>query len=153
MDRQLMLQEIQEKIADKTLSFWCNIIRINWIEETVVKFDAKWDWSFYLVTLCSSVNTHYWVSLSLSDVENIIIIWHPISLSRVLSALGHWYWYDFSNQMIMFMKDSFIDGIYWYLLKEDKSDAMLDDQSDETIEALHPERGASADPFAQPGHE
>lgn len=63
-------------------------------------------------------------------------VYDPISLARVLSALGHWYWYDFSNQMIMFMKDSFIDGIYWYLLKEDKSDAYLDDQSDETIKAI-----------------
>jgi len=35
------------------------------------------------------------------------------------------------------MKDSFIDGIYWYLLKEDKSDAMLDDQSDDTIYSLY----------------
>lgn len=78
------------------------------------------------------------------DLFNIKDVWEviledfvtPVSLSRVLSALGHWYWYDFSNQMIMFMKDSFIDGIYWYLLKEDKSDAYLDDQSDETIKAI-----------------
>lgn len=109
------LQEIQEKIADKTLSFWCI-------------YEFWWDKFPICIHSIKALKNNVWTYK---------VIWHPISLSRVLSALGHWYWYDFSNQMIMFMKDSFIDGIYWYLLKEDKSDAMLDDQSDETIEALH----------------
>ena len=77
-----------------------------------------------------------WILLSIDKMKRKQEYYYNLSLSRVLSALGHWYWYDFSNKMIMFMKDSFIDGIYWYLLKEDKSDAYLDDQSDETIKAI-----------------
>lgn len=77
-----------------------------------------------------------WILVSIDIMKRKQEYYYNLSLSRVLSALGHWYWYDFSNKMIMFMKDSFIDGIYWYLLKEDKSDAYLDDQSDETIKAI-----------------
>lgn len=103
------LQEIQDKIWIKRINEWLETVTDVWYWEHTYSVN-KWEYQEW---------------------------YYPISLSRVLSALGHWYWYDFSNQMIMFMKDSFIDGIYWYLLKEDKSDAMLDDQSDETIEALH----------------
>ena len=144
MTTEKMLQEIQEKIGDKTLSFWCKIIRLNWIEETVIKFDAKPDWSFYLVTLCSSNNTHYWVSLSLSDVENIIIIWHPITLTYLLYNLWRGYIYD--NWEIVEHKkiwsiDEF-DNIFrcdWVLTKKTNyrnRDAMLSDQSPETIKAI-----------------
>lgn len=77
-----------------------------------------------------------WILVSIDIMKRKQEYYYNLSLARVLSALGHWYWYDFSNKMIMFMKDSFIDGIYWYLLKEDKSDAYLDDQSDETIKAI-----------------
>ena len=78
-----------------------------------------------------------WILVSIDIMKRKQEYYYNLSLSRVLSALGHWYWYDFSNQMIMFMKDSFIDGIYWYLLKEDKSDAYLDDQSDECIRYIY----------------
>ena len=144
MDRQKIIKEIYAKIADKTLSFWCNIIRINWIEETVVKFDVKWDWSFYLVTLCSSNNTHYWVSLSLSDIENIIIIWHPITLTYVLYHLWRNYIYEsweIVEQKNIWSIDEY-DNIFrcdWVLTKKTNywnRDAMLDDQSDETIKAI-----------------
>jgi len=144
MTTEKMLQEIYSKIANKTLSWWCKIIRMNWIEETVVKFDVKWNWSFYLVTLCNSNNTHYWVSLSLSDVENIIIIWHPITLTYLLYNLWRSYIYEsweIIEQKKIWSIDQY-DNIFrcnWVLTQKTNyrnRDAMLNDQSPETIKAI-----------------
>lgn len=132
MTIQQMLQEIQEKIGNQDI--------IDTQKQKLYQvFRTRYN--------CSRVReARQYNTMSQEDFspleedeeiyDEVLNIFWWVSLSRVLSALGDWYWYDFSNKMIMFMKDSFIDGIYWYLLKEDKSDAYLDDQSDETIKAI-----------------
>jgi len=116
---QQMLQEIQDKIANKTLSEWCRYIsKLNWKVYTY-----KWEWED---------NYPYWAGLARDWDETIL--WHPISLSRVLSELWEWFWC--------------IDGFIWNMKKpinlckrklitDTLSDAMLDDQSEHTIEVLH----------------
>ena len=83
MTTQQMIEEIQEKISDKTLSIWC-IIR--WLE---------WYWKIYY--------SDWWVILDIirDDWEYDAInhkvlfwelyevIWHPVSLARVLNALDY----------------------------------------------------------------
>lgn len=119
------LQEIQEKIA---MRWW----DIEYCKKCMSVIEYEQESPNYYREYCNTCKKDSYINGTIKKAY-----YHPISLAWVLSALGHWYWYDFSNKMIMFMKDSFIDGIYWYLLKEDKSDAYLDEQSDETIEALH----------------
>ena len=140
MNTQEMIQEIQEKIADKTLSFGCELLRQSndWYKNS---YYILWPWSHSRWRISSipfwSMDIEFdWDMISKSSWDWYENIWHPVSLSRVLSALGDEYSYD--------------RWIEWYhsqydawricdreLLKEDWSDAHLQDQSDETIQALH----------------
>lgn len=110
MDRQQMLQEIQEAILKKIypdlnvfeaiFKYWC-------VNE--VKYSDEW----------------WWVCV--------------FSLSRVISALDDAYWYNDEYWCIFWidMRYERYTICERKLLNEDNSDCMLDDQSEETIEALH----------------
>lgn len=63
----------------------------------------------------------------------------PITLSRVLQAMREmdiFGGYIYHNGDTLRLSFGEIDDIYWKLLKEDKSTATLEDQSEETIETL-----------------
>jgi len=142
MTTQQMIEEIQEKIADKTLSFGCVILRFNWrIKEKCVKLEAKSDWEFYLVTLYFQLSIYKSNNTHLKDLESIVVIWHPVSLSRVLSALSFvsakTYLTQYEENYKTKVETEEWDKFYRKILKEDGSDAYLQDQSDETIQALH----------------
>ena len=65
--------------------------------------------------------------------------YYPISLSRVLSDLSWWYGYEVCSwQIIEYIEWDFEYNTICYrkLLNENDSDAMLDDQSPETIKAI-----------------
>jgi hypothetical protein len=136
MDRQSMLDKIYEKIADKTLSFWCKLIRHtnDWLTK---KYYILWPWRSAKRWISS---IPFW-SMDLEFDENMIsksswdwyeIIWHPVSLARVLSELWDRYRYQWW------------EILDWYdncvctrkLLTDSGEEAMLDDQSDETIRAI-----------------
>lgn len=141
MNKQQMIEEIQEKIADKTLSFGCNIL---------------WDWKLkWMVTKIYPEKVHEviwnvefkdWVCRRLQPWANYKVIWHPVSLSRVLSKLDDCYiyykWYITTSRYSSIEENSqdlvLEEVCPRKLLKEDWSDAYLQDQSDETIQALHP---------------
>lgn len=128
------LQEIQDKIANKTLSEWCRYIsKLNWKVYTY-----KWEWED---------NYPYWAGLARDWDETIL--WHPISLSRVLSDLGKEYRVqrseeriDYALKMWLVKKDAIWStdwdtiNVSWKFHNEDNSDCMLSDQSPETIKAI-----------------
>lgn len=131
MTKQEKLDTIYSVIARKDLSFGCWIIRLNSIYERVVKFEAKSDWSFYLVTLCSSNNTHYWVSLNLQDVEKIVIVWHPVMiwdvLDYIINKLDLWY-----DRFILIGKDEEEKRVQRTNYREP-----IEEQSDECIDYIY----------------
>lgn len=117
MDTQKMLDEIHKKYADKTLSLWC--LYISEITKRTEIYDGD-IWKNYIRA----------------------VVWHPISLARVLSALGDTYFFD----KRIFQKIERDDD--WYvintgyicnrkLLNDDWRDVILEDQSDETIKAIY----------------
>ncbi len=124
MTTEKMLQDIQEKIWDKTLGFWC-LIEVWWEHKDICTWKC-WDthifWNNYRTI------DKWWISE---------IIWHPISLSRVLSALGDEYPCSYQVDMwYIDILDEKLSKIPRKLLTEDWSDAMLSDQSPETIKAI-----------------
>lgn len=105
METQQILQEIQEKIGTKRINEWLETVTDVWYWQHTYSIN-KWEYQEW---------------------------YYPISLSRVLSALGEWFWC--------------IDGFIWNMKKpinlckrklitDTWSDAMLDDQSDHTIKAI-----------------
>ena len=144
-----MIQEIQEKIADKTLSFGC-LYRVLDKDQTIYPNEYTWfdnDGNLWY--------THKDYGLydnednnTMVNKEDYVVIWHPVSLSRVLSALGDDYYYrdDICKVEVLSLYDEnnelYDEPFDYYvckrqLLKEDWSDAYLQDQSDETIQELH----------------
>ncbi len=122
------LQEIQDKIGDRSLSTWCIVFNKEWGQHKkhkVLSYTMKTNWEFDVV--CD------WYELY--DLLEWNIIWHPISLSRVLSALGEKYWYV--NWVVWIINShNKEDSVDRKLLTEDWGDAMLDNQSPETIKAI-----------------
>lgn len=121
IDRQSMIDKIYEKIADKTLSFWCIIFHKKNVD---CEYDRYWKRTW---------DDTAWNTRNLYVDE---IIWHPISLARVLSALIWIVWIHWS----IIVK---YDINWWWrdicprkLLTDSWNDAILDDQSDETIRAI-----------------
>lgn len=85
-----------------------------------------------------------WVPVSIDIMERKAEYYANLSLSRVLSALWDKYIYKQQSLVDMIVYDEPIESEKYYLfdiprklLNEDWSDAMLDDQSDETIETLY----------------
>ena len=145
MNTQEMIQEIQEKIADKTLSFGCELLRQSndWYKNS---YYILWPWSHSRWRISSipfwSMDIEFdWDMISKSSWDWYENIWHPVSLSRVLSALGiHYGFYQSEWYSIIYHLECQLipwEYISRKLLKEDWSDAHLQDQSDETIQALH----------------
>lgn len=104
------LQEIQEAVLKK----------VNYQEYRLYHdFIEKWNKSIV-------ADNRYKLSLN-----------KPISLSRVLSALGDDYclfqWEIFETDWWSWMRDTICSR---KLLNEDKSDCMLSDQSEDTIKAI-----------------
>lgn len=64
-------------------------------------------------------------------------VYDPISLSRVLSALGSWFYYKYK---FIYKIETYMENEYKLcerkLLNDDNSDCMLSDQSPETIKAI-----------------
>lgn len=119
MDTQQMINKIYEKYADKTLSLWCLYI------SEITKKTEVYDWTIW---------------------NNYIraIIWHPITLARVLSVLdtSRKNWHIETHQykdwsFLIFTDKSNMPVCGRKLLNENWSDATLDDQSDETIQAIY----------------
>lgn len=139
MNAQQMLDAIYEKYADKTLSFWCLILsdRFEWICPFVYISDHR-----IYEDLCYIMISHDNYATPLCAKDNIVeIIWHPISLTRVLSVLGDTYFFDkHIFQKIERDDDWLINSSYMFnrkLLNDDWRDLILDDQSDETIQAIY----------------
>ena len=154
MTTQQMIEAIQEKIADKTPSKWCMIRFDDWQRWQITQAQMLrasteekncWmkDEMEYLLCYFTSSGTFK----KIYREENIDkIIWHPVSLARVLNALGDTYWYDWHRWWIVHYElwhnsldytQSFDYWIWRNLRNEDWSDCMLDSQSEETIEALY----------------
>ena len=135
-----MLDKIYDKIADKTLSVWCKICRYVWIYDTFLYLVDYWSYTEYWVLSWKNGRFH---KIKTTPVEfwEYIIIWHPISLARVLNALGDEYFFD---NIILKKTDRDDD---WQIIDTDRicerklltdswNDAKLDDQSDDTIRAI-----------------
>lgn len=113
MTTEKMLQEIQDKIGDKTLSKWCRILVDDW----------KW---FYEKTIS-------WIDDNINNAIDVKIIWHPISLETVLSA------FDYKYKIIPLHDNNeynyYIDTGAEKSIKR-KLQTYLQDQSPETIKAI-----------------
>jgi len=159
MTTQQMIEEIQEKIADKTLSMGC-VFEV-WWEIHVYTTGSTYTITQDMLDKYPDISNKLWdvVDICVANLQNyyrnkwlpteLKIIWHPVSLSRVLSALGDkivddWWWW----RALAFWDEAIYDTSHSWLnwddkvcdrklLKEDWSDAYLQDQSDETIQALH----------------
>ena len=122
MDTKQMIQNIQDKIG-----IW-ELIQSN--DYNIVR-DPNINIIKYNCTICNEESKPW------HKCERMF--YKKISLSRVLSALGNQYWYV--NWDIIY------DYSDWYwnisyetkrkLTNEDNSDAMIDDQSPETIKAIY----------------
>lgn len=115
MDRQQMIDIIYEKIADKTLNEWCKLL-VN-------------DWSWFYEKIIS------WPDDNINSCIDVKVLWHRVSLARVLSALGKWFQYYYwcimetwTESWVCFKRK---------LLTDSWSDAYLEDQSDDTVKAIH----------------
>ena len=116
MTTENMLQDIQEKIGIKILSYRCN--------NCDRLYTVEWD--------CFQCTR----DMSYSCRE--IVEHGSISLSRVLSALGDEYPCSYQVDMwYIDILDEKLSKIPRKLLTEDWSDAMLNDQSDETIQSIY----------------
>lgn len=141
------LQEIQYKIGDRTLSTWCvfeqNTSWEDWLlyKHTIIEVQESWRKT---IIECNWEKRIGYIPFSYNDenrepsrwiIKNII--WHPISLARVLSALGKLYFYDWWLQW--WETEKKYEAYYICkrkLLNKDNSDCMLSDQSPETIKAI-----------------
>lgn len=123
LNREQMIEEINQKLPD-------NIININWVNKVLedmehIKFhcDMRYcDWGKCKEEVKQSILKH---------------IPDEIGLSRVLSALGKGYSYIVSFWEI---KYETLDKTFYIardINKSDWSDAMLNDQSDETIQSIY----------------
>lgn len=132
-----MLDAIYEKYADKTLSFWCIVFtkeRWKYVKHKVLLYTRKTNWDFDVV--CDGYELY--------DLMQWNIIWHPITLARVLSVLdtSRKNWHIETHQykdwsFLIFTDKSNMPVCGRKLLNENWSDATLDDQSDETIQAIY----------------
>lgn len=134
MTTQQMIEAIQEKIGDKTISNWCMAF-INW---ELYQYYNNW------FTLITDKSNKFWYISDIEYIKKEEIIWHPVSLARVLNALGeeHCYWsewiYKFDQVISAFVPEwAMIEVCNRNLLNKDWSDCMLQDQEEETIEALY----------------
>ena len=140
MDRQRMIEEIQDKIADKTLSYWLVFKYQEERNDDLLHFCCIYDdfgdrKSISYMSRGGLCHDDY-----LDEVQSsMVLIWHPVSLPRVLSALGDEHYYDHWEILCWETEKRWeaFDVCPRKLLKEDWSDAYLQDQSDETIQALH----------------
>jgi len=153
MDRQQMLQEIYDEIANKTLSFWCKYKEVDWDDMSNWNYATYWEHRIVTDTIYDFETQTHKIEEYIFDEKwqqnndwtnkkewTRVIIWHPISLSRVVSALWRdyeiWPWtvkwhiaiWDWINKKLICSRK---------LINEDWSDAMLEDQSDQTIYSLY----------------
>lgn len=126
MNRQEKIDFIYEKIADKTLSFWCiirretgvwDILDFKIIQNRLIKFD---NWKTRReIQLYHSNSNQVWLYNELDDKE---IIWHPVMLGDVLDYLWDKKWLMTIDKIIRHWEkkrlpiedqdDGFIDYIY-----------------------------------------
>jgi len=131
MTTQQMIEAIQEKIADKTLSLWCEVVYLT------ENFPPS-HWS-----VINNMKKVYWLDgskLTTENNESVVIIWHPVSLARVLNALDYKYKLiplHNNGEYSYYIDTGAENSIKRKLTSEDWSDAMLQDQEEETIEALY----------------
>ena len=115
MDRKNMIDAIYDKIADKKISIWC-------------KYLFWWD----VFQICSHIIRNF------SDWSRLI--WQPISLARILPYLWEKsaknYLTSYETTWMAKVETEYDDSFEWILIK-DWTDAMLDDQSDNTIKTIY----------------
>lgn len=134
MNKQQMLDAIYDKIADKRISMWCKICRYHWIIDTVLSLIDYWQRIELIVY--SWINKNI-VNLNptIWDIDKYNIIWHPIWLSRVLHYL--WvYFIRYKKNWVATVRSGDYETFEWILIK-DWNDAILDDQSEKTIQAIY----------------
>ena len=158
-----MIEEIETKISDKTLSKWCKITQYRdsyrWNEEEnliVVSQDTDnlicFNWTRYRQSGWSE-----WIIIIHKDAINddcYNIIWHPISLARVLSALDKLNWSHNQSWYVYFQWEIYHQELYddWdrydysmyrkhissrKLLNEDNTECYLDGQDEQTIKSIY----------------
>lgn len=103
-----MIAKIYEVVADKTFKYWLNIIRNNMSKEKVVCIKALADWRFRLETFAPSSFNHYWIFISLSELEDIIAVWHDVMIWDILKYL------------------QVVDRYLWYIRWTDEDDKIVD---------------------------
>lgn len=141
MDRKNMIDAIYKKIADKTLLFWCIVWR----------YESEYDKELTIGTYISDyVQDEYtwkyriklfnWNIVKMDAEYEYDIIWHPISLARILHHLWEKsaknYLTSYETTWMAKISTEYDDSFEWILIK-DWTDAMLDDQSDNTIKTIY----------------
>ena len=138
MTTQQKIEAIQENIADKTLSPWCRY-KISWWDFEILLSHDYEDWLEFDVRE-TETNEIIRVEYSILRDKKIEVIWHPVSLARVLTALSYIsakvYLTQYEEGYKTKIETEEWDKFYRQLINEDKTDASLFDQSDETIEAI-----------------
>ena len=144
MDKKTMIDAIYEKIADKTLNRGCMFLTHHkWSNMDWTNYDQYCKWyisenefddedGYQLSHDCG-----LWWS-TLSTRHKSILIWHPISLARLINYISkNKHWFQISYYARVCIECSWWPLINWECAKEDWTDAILDDQSDETIETIY----------------
>lgn len=132
MDKKQMLDRIYEVIADKTFNYWLNIVRNNMSKEKVVCIKSLADWRFRLETFAPSSFNQYWVFVSLSELEEIRAVWHPVMIGDVLEY-SRWDVRD-----ILQKKHNDIHSLYIKIMKKRSNKRKpIEDQPDECIKFVY----------------
>lgn len=119
--RQHKIDRIYEVMSDKTLSFWCKVIRGKDIEWIIV--DDLWWWHYRIKF--DATTSSVWRNSAMDKV-----IWHPVMIWDVLD------WYNKVFGVDLFfdrIPDEIID-LFWDRKQKRKP---LEAQSDDTIDYLY----------------
>jgi len=113
MDKQQMIEKIYEVIADKTLSFGCNILyhNRNWLDFFQIITDDK-----FLVDNHKITTVDYCIEC---EEELLKTIWHPVMIWDVLD------WMDWNF------------NINWLIELRKEKRKPIEDQSTECIEFVY----------------
>lgn len=137
-DRESMLSEIYDKIAYKELTIWCKVKFLwEWTDSSEDGFTTE------ILTLQQSnhkyINEFYFWD-SPTNLLSRKIIWHNITLTRIMDALAltmnvcYCDWMIQSTDWGAWIREILCD---WKTKNDNLSDAILDDQDIDTIKKLH----------------
>lgn len=122
MDKEEKIKAIYDKIADKTLSFGCEV---NYNNPEWVKHFYVWEWDFWWMLLWKETTIEWYRSCSIEteeweDIENI---WHPVMIWRCDLLIEKWP--DYFDEWILILD-----------LWEDK-DKPIENQSERCIDHIY----------------